>query len=168
MIHDMNLFLETICVIVVAILAYKLARRGEKNTNFDERMEIVRGKGCKHAFLTMLLLLGICALFPGPVTRLGFTISLTCFLIICAGVFVFAAYTLWYDAYFAVNESKKQFLLLLPAIAFLNLIGALHNESPLLCTQFFISCTFFAIFVVSIIKTIKEKVAASEDEGDVE
>lgn len=164
MINDMNLFLETICIIIIAILVYKLARRGEKNTNFDERMELARGKGCYHAFLTILLLLGIYAVFPNQITRLGFTIPLACVLIICIGVFVFIAYTLWNDAYFAVNENSKKVLRMTLALGAINGIIAYRNVNHFLSMHFFICCTFFAITVVAVVKIIKDKLTEGDEE----
>ncbi len=94
---------------------------------FDERQEVMRGRGFKYGFFTLLtwnvLVMMLTAMeIPLPVTS-EFSIVLG----IMIAVIVFAAYCIWNDSYFALNEHINAIIISFSSLTLLNLLIGIRN-----------------------------------------
>ena len=99
-----------VTALIIFALVWKFSKRFMKGT-FDERQELVRGRGYKYACFTMLGLLVLDLLIESldafetlPVTR-----SLAIFIMILAGVMVYALYCIKNDSYFGVGTDTRTY-----------------------------------------------------------
>ena len=106
---------------LVAIIITLAVKGDDKKAQFDERQELVRGRGFKYAFagvigynlvVYMLDLLGV-NLHMRPAIS-----SLVCVLV---GATIYAGYCIWNDGYFAVNQKRGIILALIGVGGILNL-----------------------------------------------
>lgn len=97
----MNIF--SIIFIALLIIFFILTLKQSKKSNYDERQELIRGRGYKYGFLTILSLDAIFLILNGQVK----VSSLLMIMIpLFAGVWVFSMYTIWNSAYFALDQNK--------------------------------------------------------------
>ena len=99
-----------VTALIIFALIWKFSKKSMKGT-FDERQELVRGRGYKYASFTMLGLLTLDLLLESfdafetlPVTR-----TLAIFLMILAGVMVYALYCIKNDSYFGVGTDTRTY-----------------------------------------------------------
>lgn len=107
-------------ILVVLILA--LTKKGEDTKcKFDERQELVRGRGFKYAFFFML----ICSLalfMLGSLEMLsGWLADNALAVVSILGITVYACYCIWYDAYFALNENRTSLMVVISIAGVVNL-----------------------------------------------
>ena len=106
--------------LLVRAFAKKLHKNGEKKDRYDERQQILIGKGYKYGFYGILFYnafyaaagswLGSSLFEPGPAA----------FMNICIGLIVFAAYCIWNGAYFALNYRSNRYIILLIVLTVIN------------------------------------------------
>lgn len=154
------------CILIAIIL--KITKTdGSIKCNYDERQQLVRGKGFKYGFFT-LIICNFLALGLSSFTKKQYIESEVFMIIsILIGVFVYAVYCIWNDAYFSLNESPKKVLIAFALIALLNiglgyrnyLRGILFQNGVLTihCTNLFCGVLFLLIFLVLAIKHIYQK-----------
>lgn len=94
-------------VLILALLFLFLMKFGGKKANYDERQELIRGKGFKYGFLTMMLADGILAVAMRKIQLAPQWLILTP---IFAGLWIFSIYVLWNSAYFAINQKRRKYL----------------------------------------------------------
>ena len=126
-----------LCGIAVGFLVSVLLLKWTKKDNsskckFDERQELVRGRGFKYGFISLIignfLYAVIDLVFEKKVidTLAGMTIC------VIIAVLVHASYCIWNEGYFAMNENPQKVLVMFSGIAVLNfvifLINALHRN----------------------------------------
>lgn len=109
--------------LLVKVFAKRLHTNGEKKDRYDERQQLLIGKGYKYGFYGMLIYnafyavvgssLGSNLLEPGPAA----------FLNIAVGLVVFAAYCIWKGAYFALNYRAGRYVVLLVILAVINYVA---------------------------------------------
>lgn len=153
-----------VCLTCIIIILFKKNRTERK---YDERQLLVRGNAFKYAFFTMLIynviayILYLCEanlpLFPDTLFMLG----------VLVGLMVFVTYSIWNDAYYALNENKKQVNTFLIVIGILNLgIGISHLfdgtaivNGKLAVGSINLICGILLIyvFIVNIIKFLVDK-----------
>lgn len=157
-------------VLVVIIVLTATKKNDTLRSQFDERQELVRGKGFKYGFFTMMSCNGIAAiltLFPNSVPMdTPCMIALSLF----AGIVVFACYCIWNDGYFSLNENRKSIMIFLVFVGILNLVIGIRNVLSgdaiqdgrltfeglnLMCGAVFI--IIFAVFVAKAIRDRKEE-----------
>lgn len=115
-----------VCGIIFAILLTRLIlvktkTDKSKKCRFDERQEVIRGKGFKYGFFTMLICNGLflcmnIAEFP-MCAELEVLIVIGSFM----GIGVWIVYCIWNEGYFALNEDKGRIMLLFAVAAIMNL-----------------------------------------------
>ena len=97
---------------------------GKMKTQYDEMQELIRGRGYKYSFFTIL----ICeaALIPLSVGGVRLPLNAAClhFAIIFIGVVVQATYCIFHDAYVGLNTNMKRFMLVMVIAAVINFASA--------------------------------------------
>lgn len=110
--------------IIVAILC-TFMRNGDKKIKYDERQELVRGKGYKYAFFSTIIFFA-----AKIVAEIAFDFPLDdyinnatqIFIGIIFGVLVYVCYAIWNDAYIALNERFNRVIISFSLIIVLNLV----------------------------------------------
>lgn len=114
-------------LLLVAVVGVVFARfahtDGKRKPKFDERQELIRGRGYKYAFFTLLVYL----VAYGVIGYAWFAPLAGAFLGLVIGVGVYACYTIWHDAYFALNEKRRMYILLDALIFVINAAAGISN-----------------------------------------
>jgi len=99
-----------VTALIILALVWKFGKKTMKG-NFDERQELVRGRGYKYACFTVLALITLDLLAESysafdalPVPR-----TLALFFIILTGVMVYALYCIKNDSYFGVGTDIRTY-----------------------------------------------------------
>lgn len=98
---------------VLAVLMLSVVKKGDDvKSKYDERQEIVRGRGFKYGFATILVanMLYYMLLLAGLATPMGADIVLVVNSLL--GICVCASYCVWNDGYFALNEKIGTFIVI--------------------------------------------------------
>ncbi len=113
-------------LLVVVILAVTKTDDSLKS-NFDERQEMVRGKGFKYGFFTVLIFNGVfCILNLFEVSWFA-ELEVAMFLSAIMGIIVFACYCILKDGYFSLNENRKKLLVCFAGIGIFNMVLGIAN-----------------------------------------
>lgn len=158
-----------ICGIIVGILLTRLLlvltrTDKSKKCRFDERQELIRGKGFKYGFFTMLVcnMLFVCM----ELAEIPLFAELGVLIIIgsVTGISVWLVYCIWNEGYFALNEDKGRMRSLFAAAAILNFIvggssivhGTIIQNGKLTyySINLFVGLLFIIIFMTMFLKRI--------------
>ena len=161
--------------IVTALIIFALVWKFSKKTmkgKFDERQELVRGRGYKYAFFTILVLITLDLLAEGfdayatlPVTR-----ELALFFILLVGVMVYALYCIRNDSYFGVGTDYRTYRAVMWIVVVCNAFSAFSGLrsgaivdgklafGPCSALLFVVA---FAIILISL--SVKQRKAAIEE-----
>ncbi len=110
-------------LLLVPLLVRAMKKKGMQNDKckFDERQELVRGKGGRYAFFTVLFYNFAYGfgdmLFSFPFIEKGVGIILGAFL----GCLVYAGYCIWNEGYIALNEDRGRITVCFTILAAVNL-----------------------------------------------
>ena len=107
---------------IVVLMLVATSRNKKIKRTYDERQELVRGKGFKYAFYTVITLNMLYGIVLIAFERLPIEASLVTFLVTICGVGVYAWYCILNDGYFAINEKRKETIVCLSAIGIFNLV----------------------------------------------
>lgn len=111
-------------VVLAAVLLKLTKKDGSMRCRYDERQEVVRGRGFKYGFFTMLIYFAAETLF-GSFLELFADRSVISFIGLCLGVAVYAVYGIWKDAYISLNENPKRVIIVFFVIAAMILVRRL-------------------------------------------
>ena len=160
-----------VTALIIFAVVWKFSKKSMKGT-FDERQELVRGRGYKYASFTMLALLVLDLLLESldafetlPVTRM-----LAIFIMILAGVMVYALYCIKNDSYFGVGTDSRTYRAVMWIVIVCNAVsgftglkeGAMEDGKLAFgpCASL-LFCLAFVIIMISI--GIKQRNAAAEE-----
>ncbi len=163
-----------VTALIVFALIWKFSKKTMKGT-FDERQELVRGRGYKYACFTFLGLLVLDLLIESydafetlPVTR-----TLAIFIMILAGVMVYALYCIKNDSYFGVGTDTRTYRAVMWIVIVCNAIsgfsglksGALVDGKLAFgpCASL-LFCIAFVIIMISI--SVKQRNLAKEEAAE--
>lgn len=119
-------------LVLVAVFLKVTKTDGASKCKFDERQQLVRGKGFKYGFFTMLICNALLMMKEKFVETAHFPIenAALLFIGICIGVLVYVSYCIWNEGYFALNENPKKVLIGFGVITIANiLIGLVRMEN---------------------------------------
>ena len=119
-------------VILVVLLLISSTNDGRLKREYDERQEVVRGRGFKYGFFTIMICNGLYGLLASSFEKQFVDVSVA--MISCAliGIIVYVSYCIWNDGYFSINENPKRLVVIFVAVTVMNLLiffmNALHGE----------------------------------------
>ena len=157
--------------LIIFALIWKFSKKNLKGT-FDERQELVRGRGYKYACFTMLGLLTLDLLIEsyGAYETLPVSRTLAVFFVIIVGVMVYALYCIKNDSYFGVGTDARTYRAVMWVVivcnavsGFTGLKGGAMEDGKLSfgpCASL-IFCLAFVIIMISI--SIKQHSLAKEE-----
>ena len=166
--YKIGLIFGVVVGIFVVVILLAVSKKGnETKCQFDERQELVRGRGFKYGFFTMMignavmLFLNILEIPLFSQLEVAMTAS------ILAGVGVFAGYCIWNDGYFALNENRRFLMIMFALIGVMNLIIGIGNlvageaiQDGVLSfrsVNFFCAVLFIVMFIIFLAKHIKDR-----------
>ena len=109
------------------VIATLLIKKAHKKERFDERQMLARLRGFKLGFFTILIYDSIYAFYSLFVEKTILTTFAAMVIGIVLGAAVFGVYVIWKDAYVALDEGRKNFLLLFGACGILNLLNGIRG-----------------------------------------
>lgn len=113
-------------LILVVILVVTATKGDEVKARYDERQELVRGKGFKYAFFGMLIWEVILfALEPLEIT-IPMSVGNAYFINVIFGVTIYAIYCIWNDGYFALNQRTGLLMIVLTIMGVINLLMGIN------------------------------------------
>ncbi len=112
---------------LVIMMLFLTSRNKKLKRSYDERQELVRGKGFKYAFYTVITLNMLYAIADIAYKRIPIEASVVMFLVAICGVGVYAWYCILNDGYFAINDKKKETIICLSAIGIFNLAIGINS-----------------------------------------
>lgn len=156
-------------IFLVAILIRLMRNDRCLKGKYDERQEIVRGRAYKIGFY--VLLVGITAeIFLNNFISSYISNNILNFAVLCIGVLSYACYCIWNEAYFALNDNPKKFLIISALIGIVNITSglvAIVHEDVVLTDAFpsgitNILCGF--LFIVIFINLIAKQVVKKQED----
>lgn len=112
-----------VCGLLLVAVILKLTKNdGSIKCKYDERQQILRGKGFKYGFFSLIIYNMIYALADSVLEKVYAESSVIIFIGICFGVIVYAGYCIWHEAYFSLNENPKKVIVAFLLIAVINFI----------------------------------------------
>jgi len=164
-----------VTALIIFALIWKFNKKAMKG-KFDERQELVRGRGYKYACFTILVLLTVDLLLEslGSFETIPVPRTLAIFLIIMIGVMVYALYCIKNDSYFGVGTDSRTYRAVVWVVIVCNAIsgfnglrdGAMTADGKLSFgpAASLIFCAAFAVILISL--TIKQSNLAKEEAAE--
>lgn len=154
-------------VFLVCLIIYKRRKKMGKTTEYDERQKAIQGKAYKIGFfVTMFSLIanGILCLDTKPwasVIDMNFTG-------IALGIFAFATYAIWKDAYVALDGKLSRYTWLFAVVGVLNIAvyvinHTLYESDDGLITNVIAGGLFLALSLVAVVKLIYDRVQSKKE-----
>lgn len=165
-----------VTALIIVALAWKIIKKTMKGT-FDERQELVRGRGYKYACFTLLGLLTLDLLLESTDIFESITVSrpLAIFFMILVGVMVYALYCIKNDSYFGVGTDARTYRAVMWVVVVCNAVsgfsglkdGAMENGKLAFgpCASVLFCLAFSIILITSIVKqrSLAKEEAAEDD-----
>lgn len=168
--YALGVFLVLFVAIALWVFMKKMSTTdGRTKCSFDERQELVRGRGFKYGFFTLIVYnMAICCVSGVSPQLLSYIdAELQMFVGVALSIVVFACYCIWHEGYFALNERPKRLLIIFAFVAIINTIIGIVNaidgmyvvEGVLTfsCSNIVCAAMFYIIFAVLLMKTISNK-----------
>lgn len=154
-------------VVLVAFILKATKTDGTMKCKYDERQQIVRGKGFKYGFFTLMIYNFLYAAVESSMERRYMDTWTAMILGIAAGVLVYVSYCIWNEGYFSLNESPKRVMIAFVLIAAINLVlggiqirrGGVIVDGVLTaqCMNLICGGMFLIVFAVLFAKRIRNK-----------
>ena len=163
-----------VAALIIFVIVWKFSNKHTKG-KFDERQELVRGRGYKYAAFTMLCMITLDLLIEsfGAFEVLPVTRELALFVIILIGVMVYAVYCIKNDSYFGVGMDTRTYRAVMWIVIVCNAISGVNGlrEGALVDGKMefgpwasILFCIAFAIIMISL--SAKKRAQAKEDEEE--
>ncbi len=119
--------------LVICVILFKIANKDHKvKSQYDERQEMIKGRGYKYAFYTMLF----CEVVVMLLEMSGIELPLESYLVhtiaILIGAMVLCIHSIWNGVYWGLNNDRKRYTAIIVFAVILNLIplfGAIRSGS---------------------------------------
>lgn len=166
-----------VTALIIFVVIWKFSKKAMKG-QFDERQELVRGRGYKYACFTLLGLITVDLLAEsfGWFETLPFTRELALFAIILIGVMVYALYCIKNDSYFGVGTDTRTYRAVMWVVIVSNAISAFSNlrDGAMVdgklefgrCASLLFVISFVIIMIALYVKKIRADREESDEEAD--
>lgn len=154
--------------LLVVVIVLAVTKNGDDIKNqFDERQELVRGKGFQYGFFTIMISNAVLLFMNAFEIPLFSDLQVAMVLSIVIGISVFACYCIWNDGYFALNEKRTGLLISFGCCGLLNLLIAIghitggdiieNGAFTFRSMNLFCALLFFVIFIALLAKQLKDR-----------
>jgi hypothetical protein len=112
--YIMGIVVGVLVAVILALIIYKLTGNPWKGY-YDERQELIRGRGYKYACFTLLILMAVDMLIEvtGFIDKLPVANEAIMFIFIITGVLVYAIYSIMHDAYLGIGQNGKSYTVMI-------------------------------------------------------
>lgn len=108
--------------LILVIIIRTVTKKGDEvGCKYDERQELIRGRGFKYAFFTMLICNLVIFILRSADMLEWAGAEILVMMTTLLGVMVYACYCIWNDAYFALNEKRIHMIIILGIAGIFNL-----------------------------------------------
>lgn len=160
-----GIIIGAIIGIILVILILKVTKTdGDIKCKYDERQELVRGKGFKYAFFTLLFYNSAAACLIAAFKEIPIDSSGFLMIGVIIQLLVYVIYAIWNEAYFSLNENPQKVMVALALIGLFNLFIGIYQiaegrflENGLLTFRsmnFFLGIAMVIVFIVLAVKQI--------------
>lgn len=136
---------------------------GKMKCRFDERQNIIRGKGYKYAFFTLLIYNAL-MLVMGNIMEMYMDREMVVFIGICLSIIIYAVYAIWNEGYFSLNENPKRVMVIFGVVGAINLLSGIssivsgeiieNGKISFRAMNLLCAVMLFSILIVLAVKTI--------------
>lgn len=159
--------LGIVCGVAVGLIFLAIVLKFSKTdggirSKFDERQKIVRATGFKFAFFTLVIYDMAYGFLNSAMDRRFMDDLSGMFIGCCLSVVVYAAYAVWNEGYFSINENPKRILIVFGIVAVFNMAFGIRNlvQGRLIkdgmltseCLNLICGITFIVLFAIMFIK----------------
>ncbi len=117
-----------IAVFLLTILLKKLFRKDNSfKCKYDERQQLVRGRGFQYGFFGWLIFNSFYILLETGFGKQYMDTSMALFSGLVTGIIIYASYAIWNEGYFSLNIYPKRVVAVLAFVMVLNIICGIHN-----------------------------------------
>lgn len=118
----------TMIGVILVVLLFKFANKdGKIKTEYDERQNAVRGKAYKYALYTEVAAQAVVMWLMMTNIELPIEDYGLVFIAIIIGLTVLAAYCIWKDVYWGLNNNRKRYHIILLVAVILNFFPVVMN-----------------------------------------
>ncbi len=107
-------------LLVVVLLKFSRKDRSLR-CKFDERQELIRGRGFKYGFFTLLIYEALNMAYGGFLERIVVR-EVIMAIGMLLGVTVYASYAIWKDGYFSLNERPRRVVIIFAVLSIVNIL----------------------------------------------
>ena len=109
--------------IIFFVIIFAIAQKDDSmKQNYDERQEVLRGRGAKYGLYTMFFLNLALFLVESAGVSLPVSPGMALLISVIVGGIVFAVYCVWKEAYFALNQKAGVYIVVFLVMAVYNLV----------------------------------------------
>lgn len=165
-------------LVIVVIIAVICNKNRKVKTQYDERQQIIRGKGYHYAFYAIMIFAALNVVLSLAGLELPVVPEVLAFCYIFVGAATNIVYCIFQDAYWGLNNNKKRYLIVFLLIALLNiaivvrsyLAGTLIEDGRLgtMGTNLLVAVLFLVTGLAILIQMIREKKALGSEEETAE
>lgn len=151
----------------VAIILTFAIKGDENQARFDERQEVVRGRGFKYAFVGFFAWNMVMFFVDMMQLDLPITLSVSSMTGACLGATIYAVYCIWNDGYFALNQNRLVILITIAIGGAINLGFAcygivkgyflINNQVTIYAVSLVCGIMCVVIWVTLFVKGIKDR-----------
>ena len=144
-----------------------LAIKGDEKVRYDERQEMIRGRGFKYAFLGIIAYNIIVYILDLMQIDLHMSIGLSALASSLVGITIYAIYCIWNDGYFALNHRRGVVLTTIGIGGLINVAmgvesivkGSIwcNNQLTIRAANMFCGIMSIIVCVVLVLKWIKDR-----------
>lgn len=156
-----------VSLVLIMVILKTTKKDGSIKCKYDERQDLVRGRGFKYAFFTLLIYNFVVPMFE--ICDVELPADSTALFMIGAiiGLLVYVIYAIWNEAYFSLNENPKKVMIAFAFIGVFNLmLGVMRMVDGTFLTDgkltfhsinFLLGIVFVIIFITLAAKQICNK-----------
>ncbi len=109
--------------VIFFVIVFAIAQKDDSmKQNYDERQEVLRGRGAKYGLYTMFFLNLALFLVESAGVSLPVSPGMALMISVIVGGIVFAVYCVWKEAYFALNQKAGVYIVVFLVLAGYNLV----------------------------------------------
>ena len=109
--------------LVIAVILMKFANKDHKvKSQYDERQEMIKGRGYKYSFYTMLFMEVIVMLLEMSGIELPIESYLVHMIAILIGALVLCVHSIWNGVYWGLNNNRRSYTIIIVIAVILKLI----------------------------------------------
>ena len=119
--------------LVLCVILFKIANKDHKvKSQYDERQEMIKGRGYKYSFYTMMFCEVVVMLLEMSGVELPIESYLVHTIAILIGCLVLCIHSIWNGVYWGLNNDRKRYTAIIIFAVILNiipLVGAIASDS---------------------------------------